>query len=213
MQPATTGTAGLQANDQSQQQETPEAKQIEEEAIKSKEKKVYTGFIAQEVEQAAKDLKYDFSGVYVPENEKDVYGLSYSEFVVPLVKAVQELSKQNEDLQNQIVELKSLILSTSNSNSTGTVSNLENRDANLEQNIPNPATNSTRINYTLPQTYTAAQIVITDLTGKMVKQINISGTGKGTIQVDFASIAAGIYNYSLVIDGRLIGTKKMLLGN
>jgi trimeric autotransporter adhesin len=211
IQPATT-KAGMPANDQSQQQETQEQKQIEE-AIKSKEKKVYTGFIAQEVEQAAKKLNYDFSGVHVPENEKDVYGLSYSEFVVPLVKAVQELSKQNEDLQKQIDELKSLILSKPNSNSTVTGANPEHMDANLEQNIPNPATNSTRINYTLPQKYTSAQIIFTDMTGKTLKQIKISGTGKGTLDVDLAFMAAGIYHYSFIIDGRLIATKKMLLDN
>jgi hypothetical protein len=72
---------------------------MNEAAILQKEKKLYTGFVAQEVEQVAKSLNYDFSGLYKPENSHDVYGLSYSDFVVPLVKAVQELSKQNGVLQ------------------------------------------------------------------------------------------------------------------
>lgn len=49
-----------------------------------------TGFIAQEVEQAARSLGFEFSGVDKPQNDKDMYGLRYAEFVVPLVKAVQE---------------------------------------------------------------------------------------------------------------------------
>jgi hypothetical protein len=53
-------------------------------------KTIFSGFVAQEVEQAAKDAGYDFSGVDKPKNENDMYGLRYSEFVVPLVKAVQE---------------------------------------------------------------------------------------------------------------------------
>jgi len=57
----------------------------------------YSGFIAQEVEQAALELGYDFSGVDQPKNEDDFYGLRYAEFVVPLVKAVQE--------QQEIIEL------------------------------------------------------------------------------------------------------------
>lgn len=57
-----------------------------------------TGFIAQEVEKAAQEIGYDFSGIDLPKNEKDYYGLRYSEFVVPLVKAVQE---QQEIIQNQ----------------------------------------------------------------------------------------------------------------
>ena len=35
----------------------------------------FTGFIAQEVEQAAKACYYDFSGVDKPENDKSTYGL------------------------------------------------------------------------------------------------------------------------------------------
>ena len=61
----------------------------------AKDKLVYTGFIAQEVEKAAADLGFDFSGVKVPENEKQAYGLRYAEFVVPLVQAVKELSAKN----------------------------------------------------------------------------------------------------------------------
>jgi hypothetical protein len=74
---------------------------------------VHTGFIAQEVENTAKKLGYDFSGVEIAETEGSLYKLRYAEFVVPLVKAVQELSTQNEtkdaaivSLQNQIDELK-----------------------------------------------------------------------------------------------------------
>jgi hypothetical protein len=64
-----------------------------------------TGFIAQEVEKAAQETGYDFSGVEVPENG-GLYSLRYSDFVVPLVKAVQEQQVLIEIQQNQITELK-----------------------------------------------------------------------------------------------------------
>jgi hypothetical protein len=66
-------------------------------ARKQKEQIIYTGFIAQDVQKAAKELNYDFSGVDAAKNDKDLYGIRYAEFVVPLVKAVQELSKMNEE--------------------------------------------------------------------------------------------------------------------
>ena len=78
-------------------------------ACKAKEQIVYTGFVAQEVEQAAKSLSYNFSGVDAPKNEKDLYGLRYSDFVVPIVKAVQEQQTLIEDLQKQINEIKAMI--------------------------------------------------------------------------------------------------------
>lgn len=67
---------------------------------------VQTGFIAQEVEQAAKQSGFDFSGVSRPANEKDIYGLRYADFVVPIVKAVQEQQKLIEDLQQQYQKLQ-----------------------------------------------------------------------------------------------------------
>ena len=63
---------------------------------------IYTGFIAQEVQQVSKELAYDFSGIDAPKNDNDFYGLRYAEFVVPLVKAVQEQQKIIDDLTRRI---------------------------------------------------------------------------------------------------------------
>jgi trimeric autotransporter adhesin len=82
-------------------------------ALNENEKTMFSGFVAQEVEQAAKSIGYDFSGIDKPKNENDLYGLRYSEFVVPLVKAMQEqqqmieeLKRQNADLQKRILALE-----------------------------------------------------------------------------------------------------------
>ncbi|MFH2094999.1 MAG: tail fiber domain-containing protein [Bacteroidota bacterium] len=65
-----------------------------------------TGFIAQDVERAANELGYEFSGVDKPKNENDYYGLRYAEFTVPLVKSVQELNEKNELLELENANLK-----------------------------------------------------------------------------------------------------------
>ncbi|MFZ1679141.1 MAG: tail fiber domain-containing protein [Saprospiraceae bacterium] len=77
------------------------------------EKIRHTGFLAQEVENAAKSIDYDFSGVDAPQNDHDLYGLRYAVFVVPLVKAVQEqqtmideLVKANQELISRIEALE-----------------------------------------------------------------------------------------------------------
>jgi trimeric autotransporter adhesin len=83
-------------------------------AIAEKEKMIFTGFVAQEVEEAARQTGYDFSGVDKPGNENSLYALRYAEFVVPMVKAVQEqqqiineLKEQNKDLLKRIEKLES----------------------------------------------------------------------------------------------------------
>jgi hypothetical protein len=73
--------------------------QFEKESIR------YSGFIAQDVEKAAIEVGYDFSGIDKPKNETDYYGLRYAEFVVPLVKAVQEQQQQIDNLKKQVDEL------------------------------------------------------------------------------------------------------------
>jgi trimeric autotransporter adhesin len=74
--------------------------------IALKEQQLQTGFIAQDVEAAAQKLNYQFSGVDKPENPNGMYGLRYAEFVVPLLKAVQELDVKNKNLQLEIELLK-----------------------------------------------------------------------------------------------------------
>ena len=66
----------------------------------------FSGFLAQEVEQTAREVGYDFSGVKIPTNDKTLYSLSYAEFVVPLVKAVQEQQVIIEELLARIEELE-----------------------------------------------------------------------------------------------------------
>lgn len=73
------------------------------------EKIQFSGFIAQEVEEAARKVGYNFSGVDKPKNDKDLYSLRYSEFVVPLVKAVQEQQQTIETMEKQNEEQKKLV--------------------------------------------------------------------------------------------------------
>lgn len=85
------------------------AKAVHERALREKEQIVQTGFVAQEVEAAARTLGFDFSGVDAAKNGNDVYGLRYAEFVVPLVKAVQELGEENERMKKELNGLRELL--------------------------------------------------------------------------------------------------------
>ncbi|MFZ1332265.1 MAG: tail fiber domain-containing protein, partial [Flavobacteriales bacterium] len=69
----------------------------------------FTGFLAQEVEKAADELGYDFSAVVKPVDENDMYALRYSEFVVPLVKGMQEQQAMIESQQAVIEQLQERI--------------------------------------------------------------------------------------------------------
>jgi hypothetical protein len=96
----------LHRNSSAEKQVAGKAKEVMDKALKEKEQIRYTGFVAQEVEKSAKELGFKFSGIDAPKNENSVYGLRYAEFVVPLVKAVQEQQTIIEKQQQQIDGLK-----------------------------------------------------------------------------------------------------------
>ena len=193
----------------------PSAEEIT--ARKQKEQIVYTGFVAQDVEAAANSLQYDFSGVDKPKNEKDLYGLRYAEFVVPLVKAVQELSKLNNDkdakindLETRLVKLETMMnMQSSTPNSKLQTINISN--ASLEQNKPNPFNQSTTIKYFIASDFHSAQLIVTDLNGKNVKRFEIKNAGYGQQTLAASELASGVYQYTLILDGKAIDSKKMEL--
>ena len=208
--------------------EDPAHARIEEESRKAKEKIIYTGFIAQDVEKAAKSIGFDFSGVDAPQNDKSLYGLRYAEFVVPLVKSVQELNEkdaslqkqvdllteQNKSLQeqvNQLSELVFLFLNKDNSEPLPDSRSSSVPNASLGQIMPNPFTSSATISYSLPQSFRSAKIVITAMSGQELRKFPISGAEAGSITITAGSLSSGIYYYSLYVDDMLVDTKKMIV--
>ena len=72
----------------------------------SVEQELHTGFLAQDVEKIADELGYQFDGIHKPTNDRDHYSLAYSQFIMPLVKAVQEQQEMIEDQWEMIKELE-----------------------------------------------------------------------------------------------------------
>jgi len=164
----------------------------------NKEKQVYSGFIAQDVEKAAQSIGYDFSGVDAPENDKSTYGLRYAEFVVPLVKAVQELSEQNNKLQEQINELTAKLNELTNAlKSPNAMVNGESEGAkNFSFSLfPNPTNGFVTINYTL-NIDTQISIELCNMFGQRMKFIlpqQNKKAGTYSVQISVSELGAGTY--------------------
>lgn len=69
------------------------------------EKMRFSGFLAQEVDKTAREVGFEFGGVDKPKDESKLWGLRYAEFVVPLVKAMQEQQAMIDSLKNQNAEI------------------------------------------------------------------------------------------------------------
>lgn len=84
-----------------------ELKPVDYKYNNSNSDRYHHGFIAQDLE-ALKDKGYEFGGVDNPKYNggEDVYSVGYTEIIAPLVKSVQELSKENKSLRNRIEKLE-----------------------------------------------------------------------------------------------------------
>lgn len=76
-----------------------------DQAVQVAEAMRHTGFIAQEVDSLAQALGFEFSGVHRPTEPTDHFTIGYEQFVVPLVKAVQE-----QQVQLEAVRAEQLVL-------------------------------------------------------------------------------------------------------
>jgi len=166
-----------------------------------------SGFIAQEVEEATKKVGYNFDGLHVPVDENDNYSLAYGQFVVPLVKAVQEQQKMIEELQKK---LEGTSIRQISSSTSGDFENII-AGFSMSQNEPNPFTHETIINFELPNTIKNSFMVVYDLTGKQITTFDLQINAK-SIKITSEDLAAGIYLYSIVGDGKVMGTKRMIVG-
>lgn len=191
-------------------------------AVAAKEKQIQTGFIAQEVEEAAMATGYQFSGVDAPQSNEDFYGLRYAEFVVPMVKGLQQLDAANANLKSEVDNLKSRLekleallylkdAELNKANFQKMILESDGKIAVLGQNIPNPFTGKTVINYYLPHDAKNAMLTVTTTNGIVINKMELTNTGTGTIEIDATRLASGIYYYSLQINGKLVDTKQFLI--
>lgn len=75
---------------------------------------------------------------------------------------------------------------------------------------PNPAQHRTVFSYRLPKDAAKGTITVTDLDGREVATLQIKEP-VGNVTWDIENIREGIYLYSLVVDGRALATKRLVI--
>jgi hypothetical protein len=80
----------------------------------------------------------------------------------------------------------------------------------LEQNVPNPFAEQTTINYYLPDNTSKAEMLFYNASGILIKSVELEQRGKGQLNVFASDLTNGIYTYTLVADGAIVASKKMV---
>ena len=82
----------------------------------------------------------------------------------------------------------------------------------LYQNTPNPFKEQTTIRFSLADDAQSASICIFDMTGKMIKKLPVS-TGDTSVTLNGWELGEGMFLYSLIVNGKEIDTKRMIINN
>lgn len=170
----------------------------------SKEKQI--GFLAQEVQKAFPELVSKDSNGYLSVN--------YIGLIPVIVEALKEQQKTIEAKDDQVKALEERIASMEKAMGIQSKNAFSSGDATrsrLYQNNPNPASQLTSITYEIPASTGQATLFIHDIQGKPLKQVNLTTKGKGSVNIQAKELGSGIYIYSLVVDGVIIETHKMIL--
>lgn len=173
-----------------------------------KSRKNYSGFLAQDVQKIFPK--------YVEYNEDDdILEINYLGFIPELVNAIKEQQKIIESLQQEIKELKNAEQNAQSKNIKNTKTQQFQIDLELScvlyQNNPNPFSQATTIEYYLSDDAENAMICIYDMNGKQLRCFKLQNCGYNNIEIVGSDLDAGMYMYSLIVNGQLVDTKRMIL--
>lgn len=172
------------------------------------------GLIAQDVQKVVEEVVYDKHIIYDATGaskvvDSELLGMNYSELVPVLINAIQEQQEQIEELQN-LLGATEIRQDQSQDLEVDLIDNPS--KAKLGQNQPNPFKGSTRIPYTLPSEFNDARLMVYSSNGIVLQEVELVDA-EGVVKINARGIGAGVYTYSLVVDGEIVETKKMVLAN
>lgn len=195
------------------------------------------GFIAQELKRVLPALVQKNIHIYAKDEnaskptvhqQLEYLGINYIALIPLLTKSIQEqqtliqeqtkennlLKERLSHIEKQFETLNQLVLkniSRDKGKREKTSNSFLNKVGKLDQNQPNPFNQNTIIKYFVPVHIQNAKIQIITLNGQPLESIPISNKGEGQLTIKANTFPNGTYYYSLILDGQISQTKKMVL--
>ena len=161
------------------------------------ERKHY-GIDAAQLEKVFPELVYT--------DEEGNYSINYIEMIPLLLQSINELRAEVSALQGKGARKQK------GGETTGVEEAEGNGDtATMEQNVPNPFSGKTDIAIYLPETVKTARLHIYDLNGHETERHDIAGRGETVMTIRADRMEAGMYIYTLIADGQVVTSKKMIV--
>ncbi len=97
-------------------------------------------------------------------------------------------------------------------NCSSGVNEFANAAGTISEVVPNPASQLISINYNVTSNSQKAKLAVYNVIGKEIKQITLTDK-QGTAKLNTDDIPSGVYFYSLLVDDKIISTKKLVISN
>ena len=133
--------------------------------------------------------------------------INYVEMIPLLVQSINELKSELAELKG--TSPRTAKAPTDATSIEETVADID--MVRMDQNKPNPFSESTVITLNIPSNTQVANIFIYDMSGKQVQSLPVSERGETNITVYASDLSAGMYIYTLVIDGKVAVTRRMIV--
>lgn len=174
------------------------AEELAKQEIQRMAEQKHYGLSAQELQKIYPDL--------VRESQDGTLGVNYVELVPILIRSIQELKQELDEVKvgGNARQTRSISDDSQNDYFTMSSGNV------LYQNTPNPFKEQTTIRFSLADNVQNAAICIFDLSGKMLRKLPVS-QGMSSVSINGRELGEGLFLYSLVVGGREIDTKRMII--
>jgi hypothetical protein len=158
----------------------------------------------------AQELLATFPEV-VREGHEGYLQVHYTQLIPILVKAVNEQQERIDKLESLLINAEKSQSIQGFNLSSDSDDSFEEGSAALQQNIPNPFSETTRISFNISEIRSQAMINVYDLQGQQKRTFQIKAPGTGEIVIPGSELSPGIYIYNLILDGKEIDSKRMIL--
>ena len=151
-------------------------------------------------------VKQRFPALIIKDAQGNEY-VNYTQLVPILVQAITELKTELDDLKEAVASSGTRKVNAATNIATNT---LDEGRGSISQNTPNPFTGQSTVRVSVPDDASDAYIDILTLNGASVKRIPVSN-GLSEVSLSSFEFAPGTYLYTLVVNGKVSETRRMVV--
>ena len=151
-------------------------------------------------------VKQSFPALIIKDAKGNEY-VNYTQLVPILVQAIKELKTELDDLKEAVASSGTRKVNAATNIATNT---LDEGWGSISQNTPNPFTGQSTVRVSVPDDASDAYVDILTLNGASVKRIPVSN-GLSEVSLSSFDFVPGTYLYTLVVNGKVTETRRMIV--